>query len=128
MKASQFTAGQYLKAADLNGRAVQARISNVTAERFDEGEKLCLHFDGRDQGMILNKGNTKVVLDAYGDETDGWTGKVVEIYPDKVTFSGRLVDALRLRIPIPAAAPLEAATAAQASQEFQTPPAEDIPW
>ena len=135
MKASLFTAGQYLKAADLGGRAVQARINNVTAEDFDEGQKLCLHFDGKEQGMVLNKTNTGIILAAYGDETDGWAGKIVEIYPDKVPFGGKLVDALRVRIPVAPAAPLEtvpaAAPAADPAQPATTEAApfnDDIPW
>ena len=134
MKASLFTAGQYLKAADLGGRAVQARINIVTAEDFDEGQKLVLHFAGKEQGMVLNKTNTSVVMDLYGDETDDWVGKVVEVFPTKVDYGGKLVDALRLRQPVAPAAPLEAAapvapaTVPAQPATTEADPNADIPW
>ena len=132
MKASHFTAGQYLRAMDLGGRAAQAQISNVTAEDFDEGQKLVLHFAGKEQGMVLNKTNTSVVMDLYGDETDDWVGKVVEVFPTKVDFGGKLVDALRLRQPVAPAVPLETAApvapAVVPAVTTEADPNADIPW
>lgn len=136
MKASTFTAGQYLKAADLGGRAVQARIESVTAEDFDEGQKLCLHFQGREQGCVLNKTNTSILIDAMGDETDAWSGQVVELYSEKVSFGGKIVDGLKVRMPVAPAAPLEAVAAPAADPAQPAPQAtteeapfnDPVPW
>lgn len=56
---------------------------------------------GEDQPkVLLNKENNRVLIDAYGDETDGWIGKPVEVYFDKeVKFGGKKVGGLRVRIP-----------------------------
>lgn len=40
-----------------------------------------------------------VVAEAYGSETDLWNGRPVQLRVEKVTFQGRLVDAIRLRLP-----------------------------
>jgi hypothetical protein len=128
MKVSEIYAGAHLKAIDLGGRASLAQISDVSSEVFDEGEKIVLHFAGKDKTLVCNATNSRMIAASFGDETETWKGKTIELYPDKVMFGGKLVDALRVRIPVPAAAPAAqpaAATAGEASQAFQTPPAAD---
>ena len=91
--------GAYLKAADLQGRAVRVQIQDCVMEHLDDGDKPLLTFAGKDRGLILNKTNGGILAAALGDETDLWRGHTIELYPDKVMFSGRMVDAIRVRIP-----------------------------
>jgi hypothetical protein len=128
MQASQFTAGEHLRALDLNGQAVQAQISAVTVKDFDEGQKLVLGFVGRDQTLVLNKTNTNVVIDLYGGETDDWIGRVVEVYPTRVDFGGKQVDALRLRPPVAPAAPLETPVVQTVAAQPAADPNAEVPW
>ena len=51
--------------------------------------------------MVLNKTNGQILAEEFGDDSEDWLGKVVEIYPDKTTFAGKLVSCLRLRAPTP---------------------------
>jgi len=119
MKVSEVYAGSFLKAADLQGRAVMATIDRVTLEKFDdEGSKLVAHFRGKNLGLVLNKTNSAIVAGAYGDDTDAWHGRPLEIFPDKTTFGGRLVDCIRVRIP--QQPPQQ--TRQQASMQAQQPP------
>jgi hypothetical protein len=129
MKVSEIYAGTHFKAIDLGGRAHQVQIIDVTSETFDDGEKLVLHFTGRGKTLVCNKTNSAIIAASYGDETDNWIGKTIELYPDKVNFQGQLVDAIRVRIPVP---PATVAPTASPTQPPATTEAEsfndDVPW
>lgn len=103
MNISQAFPSNYLKAGDLNGRAVKVRISGCELEDLDGEHKPVLRFEGKQKGMVLNRTNAGVLAAALGDETDNWTGSEVEIYPDRTMFQGRMVDCLRVRVPVPPA-------------------------
>jgi hypothetical protein len=87
----------YLKAADLKGKTVKAVIDRLEVEEVGDGNKPVLYFEGKDRGIVLNKTNALTLQEAYGDETDDWTGKGVELFSEKVAFEGRRVDGLRVR-------------------------------
>ena len=129
MKVSEIYAGAHLKAIDLGGRASQVQISDVTSEVFDEDEKIVLHFTGKDKTLVCNKTNSTMIAASFGDEAYNWKGKTIELYPDKVSFQGRIVDALRVRIPVP---PVTAADPAQPAAAPATtegkPFNDDITW
>jgi hypothetical protein len=89
-----------------------AVISEVRVQTFEKTarspreDKDMLHFvDPSIKPLGLNVTNKRVLIGAYGDETDDWRGQPVEIYVDpNVTNSrGEIVGGIRLRIP--AAAP-----------------------
>jgi hypothetical protein len=88
----------YIKAADLPG-PVRVTIADCRMEHFDDESKPLLLFDGAQKGLLLNKTNAGVLVAALGEETDLWRGHLVELYPTRVPFGGRMVDAVRLRIP-----------------------------
>jgi hypothetical protein len=103
-----------------------AIISEVRVQTFEKTarspreEKDMLHFvDPSVKPLGLNVTNKRVLVAAYGDESDNWCGQPVEIYVDpNVTNSrGEIVGGIRLRIPAAAAirtAPAPAPIAAQA--------------
>jgi hypothetical protein len=64
-----------------------------------DGEKPIITFVGKDKGLVLNKTNATMIVDSYGDESDVWVGKEIELYPDKVNYQGQIVPCLRVRIP-----------------------------
>ena len=103
----------YIKASDLQGQARLLTISAIALEQLGTGEsKPVLQFAGHDKGLVLNKTNASILAASFSPETDGWIGKQIELYPDKVSFQGRIVDAVRVRVPVPAAAaPAQPATA-----------------
>lgn len=89
---------KYLKASDLQGHAVKVQIGNVTSEQIGTDRKLIMYFAGKQKGMVLNKTNARTIGDIYGDDTDAWIGKELEVFAMKVEFNGRMVDGLRVRI------------------------------
>jgi hypothetical protein len=108
-----------------------AIISEVRVQTFEKTarspreDKDMLHFtDPSIKPLGLNVTNKRILIAAYGDESDNWCGQPVEIYVDpNVTNSrGEIVGGIRLRIPRTAAAigAAPAPTAAQASRPMPT--------
>ena len=93
---------KYLKSADLQGHAVKVTIKDVQSAPIGNDRKLIMYFTGKDKGMVLNKTNARTIGDIFGDDTDDWRGKAVELFAMKVDFQGRMVDGLRVRV-LPAA-------------------------
>jgi hypothetical protein len=92
-----FRSKKSLSAADLAGKAVRVTIESVEVQKFDEGEKPVLHFVGKDKTMVLNKTNASRIIEAIGDdESDTWIGWSIVLYPTKVDYAGKRVDAIRI--------------------------------
>ena len=102
MRMSNAFPSAFLKAADLMqspGQSVTVSINGCQLEKVGEGELPVVRFAGKDAGLVLNKTNSNVMVDAFGDDTDGWLGRVMEVYATKVQYKGDMVDGLRVRIP-----------------------------
>jgi hypothetical protein len=79
------------------------KIKGVTEELVGDGadqkKKLVVWFSNSKKGLPLNRINNRTIRGAYGDDTAGWTGKIIALFPTQADFRGRLVGALRVRIP-----------------------------
>ena len=125
MKISAQFPSNYVKAADLNGKPCPLTIRTCVLEELGQGndkeQKPVLYFNGAQKGLVLNKTNSNVIAESYGDETAGWEGKPVEVYPTQVEFKGKTVDGIRLRIQPaekPAAQPQAQPDAAPMADQF----------
>ena len=102
--ASNFDKSKYLKAADLD-KEKKFRIKSATDEVVgigdDKEHRLVLWFTNDERGLVLNRTNIRTLREAFGDVVDGWIDKVIAVYPTSVDFRGKLVPALRVRIPPP---------------------------
>jgi hypothetical protein len=76
---------------------VRVTIESVSSQKFDEGEKPILHFIGKEKTLVLNRVNSYAIANAVGtDESDDWVGWSIVLYPTKVQFQGKMVDAIRV--------------------------------
>ena len=105
MKFSEMYPSKYLKAADLNGNAVKAiiervELQDVVGQGKERDYKPVLFFQGKQKAIVLNKTNAQAIVDAYGEDTDDWKAKEVEVFPDKTPFQGKVVDCIRVRKPV----------------------------
>ncbi len=72
-----------LKAADFAGKNLKVKISDVEERHYEArnnqpaADKLALHFEGKEKTLVLNKTNTRALINAYGGETDGWVGQEI---------------------------------------------------
>jgi hypothetical protein len=103
MKLTQMFPSNYLKKEDV-ATPITATIQSVTMDAIkgEHGEesKPVVHFQGNIKPMVLNVGNGHVIAELYGDDTDKWTGKAIEIYCDpNVQFAGKRIGGIRLRAP-----------------------------
>ena len=60
-----------------------------------------LWFSNDDRGLVLNKSNNRTLRGAFDDDTANWVGKVIAVFPMMTEFRGKMVPALRVRIPPP---------------------------
>jgi hypothetical protein len=133
--ASTYDQSKLLRAEDLTQDKI-LRIKSVTEELVGQGadqqKKLVVWFTNSPKGLALNRTNNRTIRGAYGDDVAGWTGKLIVVFPTQAEFRGRLVGALRVRIPPPkqaktsAAAPpvQEAAKPAAATKPAPAAPSE----
>lgn len=105
MKRSEAFESKYLGKEDV-GTPLVATIERVQFEEIhnDEGgkdRKPVARFGGDTKGLILNLTNWGVLEDAYGEDSDDWIGKPVEVYFDgTVMFKGKRTGGVRVRIPV----------------------------
>ena len=100
MKIGAAFPGQFLKAADLQGKRVQVIIESVELEDIGGETKPVVHFQGKERGLVLNKTNSNAIWALAGtDETDDWKGTACTLYPSKTDFQGKRVDCLRVDPP-----------------------------
>jgi hypothetical protein len=103
MNLDQMYPSKWLKASDLQGQTVPVTISRVVVEDVgDDAGKPVVYFHSRDKGLVLNKTNALSIGLVHGQETDGWVGKTIELFPTVVMFQGQNVPAIRVR-PVAAA-------------------------
>ena len=83
-----------LKAVDWIGRNLKVVISDVTIRNFEATEKQpanskpSLSFEGKDKTLILNATNTKILCDAYGDDSDKWINHEIGLSVADYTAKG----------------------------------------
>src|SRR5262249_12535530 len=88
---------RFFKAADLEHEK-KFRIKSVTEKVFGEQKekKPVVWFTKDERGLALNIINRRTLQGAFGDETDGWVGKIIIIYPTTVDFRGKPTPGLRV--------------------------------
>ena len=95
----------FMNVSHLGGQTRQATIGGCALQEVAPGRnKPVLSLTGIKYGLPLNKTNAQTLAQAFGGETDAWQGKTIELYPTKVDFQGKQVDAIRVRIPAQPAA------------------------
>jgi len=99
MKVSEAFPSRYLAGDDLGGRRIEVIIREVILEEVgDEKEnKPILYFEGKRKGMVLNKTNATVLAETFGDDMEDWTGRKIELRTEKVSFQGKIHNALRVQ-------------------------------
>ena len=100
-KMHQMFPSRWLAAADLEDQDRTYTITDVTQELIGQGEdqdhKWVVSFREVDKGLVLNKTNATSQASCLGDDTDDWLGRKVVLYSTEVQFSGRMVEAIRVR-------------------------------
>jgi hypothetical protein len=113
--ASEFDKSKYFRSEDIKQER-KFRVKAVTEEILEQDggkeKKLVLWFTNDDRGLVLNKTNNRTLRGAFGDDTANWINKVIAMFPVMTEFRGKMRPGLRVRIPPPKQATVEAAAAA----------------
>ena len=116
MNVAEMHPSKFLTAADLKGQSHKVTIDRL--EHCEVGQekqlKWVLFFVSKDKGLVMNVTNTNFVAVAHGQETDDWHGKEIILYPTKVAFGNKAVDAIRVKV--------EAETPPIAAADAEEPP------
>jgi hypothetical protein len=85
----------------LDGRSIIREISDVVVEEVGRGREPLPIAQFKDGGKpwVINRRNGRYLAAEFGDDTDGWKGKVIELYPLTVDFGGRPTPTVRARLP-----------------------------
>jgi hypothetical protein len=97
MNLDQMFRSQWAKASDLQGRTIPVTIERVVMEEVGDGNKPVVYFQGAEKGLVLNKTNAMSIGLVHGQDTDGWVGKTIELFPAVVMFQGQNVPCIRVR-------------------------------
>lgn len=123
---------KYISAADLQGRSVRVFIARVEMGQFNDGKsKPIVFFQNKQKGMALNKTNANTIMNSYGPDTNNWAGAEIELFPAEVDFQGKMVQAVRVRVPPRQPAQATAARPTQPAQQrqaVQTAPQSEPPF
>lgn len=133
---NQMIESKYLKQSDVDGEVEVTILKvgqlNVAREDQEPEMKWAVKFQEFKKPMVLNSTNIQLLSKACGsDESDEWIGKKVTIYADpNVSFGGKLVGGLRVKLPIKrSAARLDPNTEAQlASKGHFDDMTDDVPF
>jgi hypothetical protein len=112
----------YLKAADATAPLVFTIKAIVLEEIGDEKtKKPVIFFFEETRGLVLNKTNGQLLAHCFGNDTDSWLNRQIELYSEPVQFQGRIVSAIRVRPPQQAAPPPQPIAAVQQPQAAPQP-------
>lgn len=80
---SKMSQSPFLKGSDLGiNKKVKVVISQVEEGVQKDNEsipQLMLHFEGREKKFSLNVGNLDAMISLYGEQTDDWVGKEINL-------------------------------------------------
>jgi hypothetical protein len=101
VKISEAYPSRFYKYAELGGKPVTKVISHAEEHEVGQARELrpVLYFEGEKKGMVLNRRNASYLAGRYGDDSKGWAGKPIELYPTVVEFGNKPVETIRLRLP-----------------------------
>ena len=128
MKLDQMYPSKYLKSEDIEGSTPTVSIAGVTMEEMVDGKKKpVITFIGKDKAMVLNVTNASVIGAHYGDDTDKWNGRPIQLRVEPVQGPNGMTKGLRVSVPqqaAPQAQPVIEAAGPDVGDSFD----DDIPF
>ena len=61
----------------------------MVGQAADQQKKLVVWFTNMRKGLVLNRTNNRTIRGAYGDDVDGWAGKLIVVFPTQTDFGGQ---------------------------------------
>lgn len=99
MDMSQVFSGDYLRAADLQGKPIEMTIRSIEIVEFDDGKKPIIGFHGTEKKLVANKTNTTTIIDILGRDSEDWIGGKITLIPAQTDYAGKQVACIRVALP-----------------------------
>jgi len=103
MRAKDMFPSKYLKSEDAKAKQIITTISHMEMELVGQGQdqkkKPVLYLEDQ-KPMVLNRTNTEVLEEAFGD-SDDWPGHKIKIRCTRTQYQGKNVDGLRVEPIVP---------------------------
>lgn len=93
-KAAQFLNTQRAEELKLLNKSLT--ITNVDTADIKDKTKIVVAFEETDNVLVLNQTNARILAEEWGDDTDEWIGKKLQLIKVKRTFANQLVDAIQV--------------------------------
>src|SRR5262245_46658593 len=98
MRTKDMFPSKYLKSEDAKAKQIVTTISHMEMELVGQGQdqkkKPVLYLEDQ-KPMVLNRTNTEVLEEAFGD-SDDWPGQKIKIRCVKTNYAGKTVDGRRV--------------------------------
>lgn len=119
MKVGAMFPSKYITATEIGQNVFRLTIARVVVEDVgdDSGHQPVVYFQEAQKGFVLNRTNANTLEWLYGDESDGWIGRQVDVFAEMTTFRGKPMLGKRLRGPGGAGA---------VPPQAQTPPSQPL--
>jgi hypothetical protein len=86
----KYAASTFIGVEDILGKPVRKIITGVAIGKYDKPD--ITFADG--SKLSCNKTNTKILMLAYGTDSDSWVGHEVELSVGPIEYQGRMQDAV----------------------------------
>jgi hypothetical protein len=113
MDMSRYAGTQYIKTDDVRDGPLLVRISFIKEGKYDRPDVV---FEAGEI-LSLNATNTRILVKAYGADSDGWIGKEIELDLGQIEFQGAMQDSVIVR-PISPPIPSAQRTAAKPASDM----------
>jgi hypothetical protein len=93
MDMRKFSGSTFVKVADVRSGQMQEKIASVEIGQFGKPD---ITFESGAK-LSINATNNKTLMRAFGTDSDGWIGHVVELYLGEIDYQGKPQEAVLLR-------------------------------
>jgi hypothetical protein len=91
MDMTRFSGEDYVKTDHVRDGPIRAKIVNVKEEGNFGRPELILDTD---QILTVNFSNNRILVEAFGPDSDDWIGQRLKLTLGKVSYKGELVDSV----------------------------------
>jgi hypothetical protein len=93
MDMRRFSGEHFIKVDDIRNGPLQMQIAVVREGKFDKAD---LVFETGDI-LSLNATNTKILVRAYGPNSDDWLGRIIELFLGEAPYQGKQIESVVVR-------------------------------
>ena len=104
MKMSKMFPSNYLSKEDLEKPEIftidMVDMEKVTNEDGEKEAPVVYFTDDNSKPFILNKTNAVTLAEKFGEDSDDWSGRIIELFKDPdIMFRGKKIGGIRIRVP-----------------------------